>query len=81
MKTAIAWLERAEFLERNENHTRVFQGKLLVKNLEEAAGKIAAAESSPARAAPLACHPIGHDQCRKRSSAQCGSACGTGRNP
>ncbi len=49
VKTAIAWLERTSFLERNENHTRVFQGKLLVKNLEEAAGKIARLNLSPAR--------------------------------
>jgi ATP-dependent DNA helicase RecQ len=41
VKTAIAWLERTSFLERNENRTRVFQGKLLLKNLNEAAGKLA----------------------------------------
>ena len=41
VKTAIAWLERTQFLERNENHTRVFQGKLLVKNLAEATKKLA----------------------------------------
>lgn len=36
MKTAIAWLERAGFLERNQNQSEVFQGKALVKSLEEA---------------------------------------------
>lgn len=40
IRTAVAWLERAGFLERNENNTRVFQGKPLVRNLEEAAEKI-----------------------------------------
>ena len=47
VKTAIAWLERTQFLERNENHTRVFQGKLLVKNLEEATKKLAQLNLSP----------------------------------
>lgn len=41
VKTAVAWLERANFLERNENRTRVFQGSLLVKNMTEAREKIA----------------------------------------
>ena len=36
VKTAIAWLERTRFVERNENHTRVFQGSLRVKDLEDA---------------------------------------------
>lgn len=36
IRTAIAWLERAGYLERKENNTRVFQGKPLVLNLEEA---------------------------------------------
>ncbi len=47
VKTAIAWLERTQFLERNENHTRVFQGKLLVKNLDEATKKLAQLKLSP----------------------------------
>ncbi len=34
--TAIAWLERAGFVERNENRTRVFQGRPAVATLEEA---------------------------------------------
>ncbi len=37
VKTAVAWLERAGFLSRNENNTQVFQGRLLVRNLDEAA--------------------------------------------
>ena len=36
VKTAIAWLERAGFLQRNQNLTEVFQGKPQVKSLEEA---------------------------------------------
>ncbi len=41
VRTALAWLERAGFLERNENFTRVFQGRPLVKDLAEARKKIA----------------------------------------
>ncbi|MCF6187667.1 MAG: UvrD-helicase domain-containing protein, partial [Desulfobulbaceae bacterium] len=40
VKTAVSWLERSGFLHRNENDTRVFQGQPLVRNLEEAEGKI-----------------------------------------
>jgi ATP-dependent DNA helicase RecQ len=40
IRTAIAWLERAGFVKRNENNTRVFQGKPLVRDLHEAAEKI-----------------------------------------
>lgn len=40
VKTAIAWLERAGLVERNQNNTRVFQGQPLVKNLIEAESKI-----------------------------------------
>ncbi len=40
VKTAVAWLERAGFLERNENDTRVFQGKPLVSSLTEAGEQI-----------------------------------------
>ena len=36
VKAAVAWLERAGFLSRNNNLTEVFQGKLLVHSLEEA---------------------------------------------
>lgn len=42
VKTAVAWLERAGFIERNENHTRVFQGKPLVRSLDEARPRMAA---------------------------------------
>ena len=41
VKTAVAWLERAGYLERKENNTRVFQGKPLVLNLEEAKSRVA----------------------------------------
>ncbi|MDD5580766.1 MAG: UvrD-helicase domain-containing protein, partial [Methylobacter sp.] len=40
VKTAVSWLERAGFIERNENRTQVFQGRPLVKNLDEAKIKI-----------------------------------------
>lgn len=38
--TAIAWLERAALLQRNENRTQVFQGRPLVKTLAEASERI-----------------------------------------
>lgn len=42
VRTALAWLEKAGYLQRNENKTKIFQGKPTVRSLEEAAGKIAA---------------------------------------
>ena len=39
--TAVSWLERAGFVERNANNTQVFQGRPLVKNIQEAERKIA----------------------------------------
>lgn len=36
VRTAIAWLERSRFLQRDENHTRVFPGSLKVGALDEA---------------------------------------------
>lgn len=36
VRIAVAWLEEARLLERQENHTRVFPGSLLVENLDEA---------------------------------------------
>ncbi len=36
VRIAIAWLEEARLLERQENHTRVFPGSLLIANLDEA---------------------------------------------
>lgn len=36
VRTAISWLERARFLERNENHTQVFPGCLKTPSMEEA---------------------------------------------
>lgn len=38
--TAIAWLERAGLLERNENRTNVFQGSPAVSSIEEAEQKL-----------------------------------------
>jgi ATP-dependent DNA helicase RecQ len=40
VKTAVAWLERAGLIERNQNNTRVFQGLPLVRSLDEAEEKI-----------------------------------------
>ncbi|MFV0439415.1 MAG: RecQ family ATP-dependent DNA helicase [Desulfopila sp.] len=40
VRTAVAWLERAGFLLRNENRTNVFQGKVLVPDMAEAARKV-----------------------------------------
>lgn len=42
VKTAVAWLERAELIERGENRTRLFQGRLRVRGLDEARQRIAA---------------------------------------
>lgn len=40
--TAVAWLERAGFVRRNENRTQVFQGRPVVKDMEEAKRKVEA---------------------------------------
>ena len=40
VKMAVSWLERGGFIQRNENLTQVFQGRPLVKNMEEAKSKI-----------------------------------------
>ncbi|MBU0944463.1 MAG: RecQ family ATP-dependent DNA helicase [Proteobacteria bacterium] len=40
VKTAVSWLEKSGFLYRNENDTRVFQGKPLVRTLTEAREKV-----------------------------------------
>jgi len=41
VKAAVAWLERGGFLERNENHTRVFQGMPRIRDLEQARRRMA----------------------------------------
>ena len=41
VRTAISWLERADFLQRDENVTSVFQARPLVRDLEEAEAKMA----------------------------------------
>jgi ATP-dependent DNA helicase RecQ len=46
VRTAVSWLERAGFLERNENNTNVVQGRLQVRNIEEAVQKIASLQLS-----------------------------------
>ncbi len=40
VKMAVSWLERGGFIQRNENLTQVFQGRPLVKNLDEAKNKV-----------------------------------------
>lgn len=40
VRTALAWMEKAGYLQRNENATRIFQGKPTVRSMEEAAEKI-----------------------------------------
>lgn len=40
VRTAISWLERADFIQRDENVTQVFQARPLVKDLQEAAAKM-----------------------------------------
>ena len=42
VRTALAWLERAGYLQRNENKTQIFQGKPTHRTLEEAREGIAA---------------------------------------
>lgn len=42
VRTAVAWLERAGFVERNHNSTGVFQGRPAIRNLDEAYEKISA---------------------------------------
>jgi len=46
VRTALAWLERAGYLQRNENKTKIFQGKPTVRTLEEAAEIIAGLDLS-----------------------------------
>ena len=46
VRTALAWLERAGYLQRNENKTSIFQGKPTVRSLEEAEEKIAGLDLS-----------------------------------
>ncbi len=41
VRTAISWLERAGFLERLHNQTRVFQGRLKINSLDEARERLA----------------------------------------
>jgi ATP-dependent DNA helicase RecQ len=47
VKTAIAWLERAQLLRREENQTRVFSASLKVQSLEEADAKLGRANLPP----------------------------------
>lgn len=49
VKAAVAWLEKAGFVERNENRTRVFQGHPLVGTIQEAEEKIAHLNLSESR--------------------------------
>ncbi|MGD9135902.1 MAG: RecQ family ATP-dependent DNA helicase [Desulfobacterales bacterium] len=47
IRASIAWLERAGFLQRNQNLTEVFQGKPLIDSLEEADSTIERLNISP----------------------------------
>ena len=49
VKTAVSWLERGEFLQRNENHTRIFQGRPKVASLNEARSTMDSLDLSPAK--------------------------------
>lgn len=49
VKTAIAWLERARFLLRDENKTNVFQGVSAVRDLDAARSKIDSLDLSPGK--------------------------------
>lgn len=49
VKTAIAWLERARFLLRDENKTNVFQGVSAVRDLDAARSKIESLDLSPGK--------------------------------
>ncbi len=40
VRSAVAWLERAGFVEQNQNYTQIFQGRPLVHSLEEAQRKV-----------------------------------------
>ena len=46
VRTALAWLERAGYVRRDENKTKVFQGRPTVRSLEEAVEKIAGLDLS-----------------------------------
>ena len=47
VKTAVAWLERNGFMERNQNANQVFQGKPLFSTLEEALTRLDQLQLSP----------------------------------
>ena len=49
VKTAIAWLERARFLLRDENKTNVFQGVSAVRDLDAARSKVEHLDLSPGK--------------------------------
>jgi len=49
VKTAIAWLERSGFVERNSNRTRVFQGKPVFRSMDEARARMDKLNLPPAR--------------------------------
>ena len=42
VRTALAWLERAGFIERDHNRTWVFQGKIQIRDMEEARRRVRA---------------------------------------
>ncbi len=46
VRTAVSWLERAGFIERNENRTHCVQARLLVRSLDEAKARLAGLDLS-----------------------------------
>ncbi len=51
VRTAVSWLERAGFVERNENRSNILQVRLLVTSLEEAREKMAPLRLADSQAA------------------------------
>ncbi len=49
VKTAVSWLERAKFLLRNENRTRLYQGVPAVRDLKESLEKVKALDLPPSK--------------------------------
>ncbi len=47
VRAAVAWLERAGFIERNENRTNVFQARLLVRSMQDARERVEALPLTP----------------------------------
>ncbi|WP_083453307.1 RecQ family ATP-dependent DNA helicase [Desulfatitalea tepidiphila] len=66
VRTAVSWLERADFLKREHNLTQVFQGRPRVKNLAEADPPDPEAGAFRYHGAPVARNPGHYLQCACR---------------